>query len=404
MQPVSFLRPSERIILNSTNWPVFLLPGLCNFILALLTRWPGTQLLRLLLFPISVFCCIHVASHYAFGDRGYFVFNAGMVFASLTQFAQALHFTFSATTQLDKLDGENRLKEKISNEKKSLTEALSEATQLMLTVRGIGFRYGRKIPLPEETRPLQKTPFLRKTFFMALRSYIAFDIIEFMLKFTPPLRTPDGGTMYIQSLPFLQRIIFATTIHILSGIFIIHTLQAGYYLASLISVGILNQSPSLWPPLFDHPLSSESLQQFWGQKWHQLLRHTFLVTGGYPCGWLGQKIGLPRVGLLFGTFLASGLFHEIPFYMIRGHFNWITPLFFLSQGFLIYLEHVWTSVTGRKVHGWCGRLCVYFSLFFLAQPLVNSWHMRGSLSGMVLHGKISPSRQLLLPILNGNLL
>lgn len=248
-------------------------------------------------------------------------------------------------------------------------KALSEANQLMLTVRGIGFKYGRNIPLPEETRPLQKWPFLRKTFFMFLRSFITFDIVEFILKLTPPLRTPDGGTMYIQSLPFLQRIILATIIHIFTGIFVIETLQAGYYLATLISVGIFNQPSSLWPPLFHHPWASESLQQLWGRRWHQLLRHTFLVICGFPCGWLGQQVGLGRYGMLFGTFLASGLYHEIPCYLVRGRFNWTTPLYFVSQAFLICLEHVWTSVTGRKVHGWWGRLWVYFSLIVLAQPL-----------------------------------
>lgn len=248
-------------------------------------------------------------------------------------------------------------------------KSVFEANILMSSVRGIGLGYGRSIPLPAETRPLQRGPFLRATFSKFIRSYILFDVIEFTLKFTPPLRTYKGGSIYVEGLPIFHRIILAFFIHVATGCFIVEILQAFYYFATLISIGIFHSSPLLWPPIFDHPWKAESLQEFWGRRWHQLLRRTFLVIGGFPCGWLGNKIGLGRIGTLFGTFLASGLYHELPCYVLGGYFDWRPPLFFLSQAFLICVERGWTIATGKSVRGWLGRLWVYFSLLILAQTL-----------------------------------
>ncbi|GJJ14066.1 hypothetical protein Clacol_008323 [Clathrus columnatus] len=315
----------------------------------------------------------------------------GLGLVSLTMFAKALDFIFSTpTNNIDKQDRNTT----------TFMVALSEANTLMSTVRGIGIEHGKAIPLPPETRSLEKRLFLKATFFMFLRSYILFDLLEFTLKLTPPLRTYKGGSIYVESLPIPQRLILAMFIHISTGCFIIEVMQAAYFFATLMGVGVLNQSPSLWPPIFYHPWQAESLQEFWGKRWHQLLRRTFLILGGYPCEWIGNKIGLGRVFLLFGTFLASGLFHELPCYLLRRSFDWRPPLFFLSQALLICLERAWQAMTGKKIRGWWGRLWVYFSLLILAQILVDSWHSRGLGGGIVIHPRLSPSRHLILPILN----
>ena len=64
-----------------------------------------------------------------------------------------------------------------------------------------------------------------------------------------------------------------------------------------------------WPPIFDNPWASQSLHELWGKRWHQLLRRTFLVCGGYPGYWIAGN-----TGMILGSFFASGMFHQI--YMV----------------------------------------------------------------------------------------
>lgn len=289
--------------------------------------------------------------------------------AALSSLAQVLDLTFS-TKGMNKIDDGPTDRSKVSSNDssgKTFLATLSEANNLVSSVRGIGLEYGRSIPLPPETRPLEKKPFLRATFFMFIRSFVLFDILEFTLRLTPPLYTYAGGSIYIQDLPVVQRVTFAMFIHIVTGLFFAEVLEWWYLGTTLIFVGVFNDSPSRWPPLSDHPWKAESITEFWGRRWHQLYRRTLFVLGGYPGRWLGEKVGLSRVGSLFGTFIASGLFHELPCYVLGGYFDWRPPIFFVSQAFLICLERRWNVVTGKKVCGWWGRLWVYFVLLTLGQ-------------------------------------
>ena len=169
--------------------------------------------------------------------------------------------------------------------------------------------------------------------------------------------------MYIPSLPPLYRYLVATAIHIGIGTAFIHGFCMVYYLLTLICVGILGHSPTSWPPMFDNPWISQSLHEFWAKRWHQILRRTFLVYGGYPCQFL-----IGRTGLLFGAFIASGLFHECAMYtMGRGWDNRVI-FFFACQGFGILFEKLLKKITGKKVDGWLGTAWVYFCIMILGQP------------------------------------
>jgi hypothetical protein len=154
------------------------------------------------------------------------------------------------------------------------------------------------------------------------------------------------------------------------------------------------------------------MHKFWSKEWHQLLRQTFLVFGGYPGKWLAGDIGL-----LLGTFLASGLFHECAMYSMGRGFDHSATLFFAAQGPVLVLERLWKKVIGRTVQGTAGRLWVYFIMFIAAQPMsmlhfcdfsvimlinsfaVSAWHRRGLGGGMVIPPIISPARWIILPLL-----
>lgn len=83
------------------------------------------------------------------------------------------------------------------------------------------------------------------------------------------------------------------------------------------------------PQLFDHIFSSKSLTDFWGKHWHQALRRTLNIFGGYPAFWLGSWISkeAAKIFALFGVFTASGLFHEVSAHVMGKGLDKIPVLF-----------------------------------------------------------------------------
>lgn len=139
-----------------------------------------------------------------------------------------------------------------------------------------------------------------------------------------------------------------------------------YQLVTLLCVLVLHHDPRSWPPLFDAPWAAVSLHEFWAKRWHQLLRQTFLVMGGYPLAFLFSLISPPRLkktskmaGFVLGTFTASGLYHYWAMYAMGRGSDIQCLLFFVAQAFGIGLERAWRGITGRRVGGWAGRVWVW---------------------------------------------
>lgn len=144
-----------------------------------------------------------------------------------------------------------------------------------------------------------------------------------------------------------------------------------YQLVTLIAIVLLRHNPTSWPPLFDDPWLSVSLHEFWSKRWHQLLRQTFLVMGGYPLAFIfSLPFGGPRsrtsmastarmAGFILGTFTASGLFHYWAMYAMGRGTDLHCLLFFVMQAVGVGLERLWKNVTGRRVGGWAGRIWVW---------------------------------------------
>ncbi|KAL0961365.1 hypothetical protein HGRIS_006321 [Hohenbuehelia grisea] len=165
-------------------------------------------------------------------------------------------------------------------------------------------------------------------------------------------------------------------------------------LITFIAVLVFNTPASAWPPVMDNPWVANSLHELWSLRWHQLLRRTFYVFGGIPGFYLAGPFGM-----LFGTFLASGLFHETSIYAMGKGLDPHPVLFFAIQAPLMVGERMWRQVTGRRVGGALGRAWVYFVIFVVAQPMVDSWHRRGLGGGMVIPPFLSPARLVVLPLL-----
>lgn len=223
--------------------------------------------------------------------------------------------------------------------------------------------------MPREDRPLERGPFLKATWWIFFKYFLLLDLLDSCFKLIPEIGSPFGGSIFFP-LPPVQRYAVSTTIHIMTGTTLLAGFEMMYALMTLVGVGLLHQSPLLWPPFLDHPFSSDSLTIFWAKRWHQLLRRTFIIFGGYPGYWIGSWIskGTAKVAMLFGVFAASGLYHELTTYTMGRGFNKNITLFFVWQAFATLSERVWYRVTGKKVQGWIGLIWVYFCIMVVGQP------------------------------------
>ena len=244
---------------------------------------------------------------------------------------------------------------------------LYDAIELAHTMRGLDWKFSQGIYIPKSNRPLERTAFLYATLISFARNFIILDFFDTLLKLFPGVGTPGGGTMFYPTLAPFARYTVSTAIHMITGTMIISGLNLVYDLITLFAVACLDSSPRSWPPIMDDPWHSDSMHAFWAKDWHQLLRQTFLVFG-YPSKWLAGDYGM-----VFGAFLASGLFHACAMYSPHHGFDYSTITFFASQGLLLMFERVWRRFTRRRVGGWIGRLWVYFVLFVAAQPMGNSF-------------------------------
>ena len=207
----------------------------------------------------------------------------------------------------------------------------------------------------------------------AIIAFLTVDILDSFLKLTPPLRTPGGNSIFVQSLPWPQRYLLSTAIHVATGTAIVAGFNMVYTLITLFAVTVLGHSPTAWPPVFNNPWDGHCLAEFWGKRWHQALRRTFMIFGGFPGQWLGQVLGFGKpLGMLFGTFIGSGLYHEFSAYTLGKGFDWRVPAFFLSHAFFVLGERIWRSVTGYRVRGPLGRVWVYFTIMVLGQGM-SEW-------------------------------
>lgn len=240
---------------------------------------------------------------------------------------------------------------------------LEDAVEVLSAIRGIGWDFGDNVYVPKQTRPLERTPFLLSTFRDFLMSFLMLDFLEACLKLVPGVGSPLGGTMFLPSLPPLQRYLLSTCVHVATGTAFIAGFSMVYDLVLLFSVGLLGHSPSSWPPVMENPWLATSIHEFWSKRWHQLLRHTFLVYGGYP-----GYFFLGRTGLLLGTFLALGLYHECAMYTMGRGWDIRPIIFFELQAIAVMLEKVWRRMAGKRVGGWPGIVWVYFCIMVLGQP------------------------------------
>jgi hypothetical protein len=243
---------------------------------------------------------------------------------------------------------------------------LSDACGLLFSMRGLGWDFGQEVHVPSASRydHTSRRAFLSSTALEFLQHYLILDLLDSALKLFPGVGSPTGGSIFFTDLPLFSRYMLSTFLHTLAGSALIQGFGMVYSFVALLGV-LLNLTPPVsWPALFEDPWRSSSLHTFWARDWHQLLRRTFLILGGLPAQWVFGDLGM-----LMGTFAASGGFHELTMYTMGRGLDWRTPAFFSSMGPLLIAERIWKRVTGRRVEGWLGRLWVYAVIFIWGQPM-----------------------------------
>lgn len=114
-------------------------------------------------------------------------------------------------------------------------------------------------------------------------------------------------------------------------------------------------------PLMNWPILSQSVSEFWGQRWNRAFRD---LTHRFVFRPLVARLGLTAGSLL--AFLFSGLIHELAITVPAGAGHGGPTLYFFIQGIGLLAER---SIAGKHFglgSGWRGRL---FALAVVALPV-----------------------------------
>lgn len=228
-----------------------------------------------------------------------------------------------------------------------------DALDLASAFRGHGWEWSRKLYIPRETRPANRIAFTLHTILsVAVHALICGVIHRAVLTLLPEGAggIPGRSTLFDQTLPFLLRYLRSSVITVLLAFATYALLQLAYGQYTVLAILFLGQDPAQWPPAFDAPWRATSLSDFWGRRWHQFMRHMFLLTGGYP---LSMVLG--RTGIIIGAFLSSALWHHLNLLTLdSGADFWWMLVGFGMMGPGVLAEEAFHRLTGRRVGGVVG--------------------------------------------------
>lgn len=278
-------------------------------------------------------------------------------------------------------------------------QLMSDAFDLICNLRGIGWSWSHGLRIPQETRDLASTPsFLFTTLVWFLRDIIASDFCHYIVQSFSPntFGSPKGGTIFDLSLPPLSRYVYSTLITFFSGLTVYLSIDGVYHFATLIGIIVFQQSPTQWPPISEQPWRATSLNQFWARRWHQSFRSVFIGIGGKPLTYIAG-----RAGGVVGAFLVSGLLHDIGCWgMGRGtDFKSISG-FFIMNAIGVIFEHLYKSITGKRVEGFTGWIWTFAWIVGWGSMLIDAWMSRGLAGSVFYPSSWRPSFLVLGPFLN----
>ncbi|KAI9567223.1 hypothetical protein HD554DRAFT_2193151 [Boletus coccyginus] len=333
--------PSTKFPIDNAIFVSYVLPPLvCYFVVALLAVTPQTRTLRVAVWPLVALLSLRAALSVdmSLDKPGQKFLNLFM----LTIATRTLGWTLPKEPLLRHLRPAN-----------SAPSTILDALDLGSNVRGHGWDWSGGLYVPRQTRPANRAAFVFSTFLSAIVNTLICGALHRAILMLAPVGggpIPEGSTIFDETLPFLVQYLRAAIISALAGFAICAVVQMNYDLGTMVAVLVLGQDPAQWPPILDAPWRATSLGDFWGRRWHQMLRQTFLLLGGYPLSFL-----LGRAGIVIGAFLASGVVHHIMMVALGNPTeSWRMLVGFGMMAPGILLERAFQQLTGRRVGGVVG--------------------------------------------------
>ncbi|KAF8551998.1 hypothetical protein OG21DRAFT_1416889 [Imleria badia] len=370
---VVFLRnalgvPSTKIPIDGTTLVSYVLPpSVCYLVVALLAVTPQTRTVRVALWPLVALLALRAALSVDMSlgrtERKYL--NIDLVFFMLTVAARTLYWTFAKEPLV-------RYLRPATSSPSTIMDALDLASNL----RGHGWEWsGYRSYIPRDTRPANRMAFVFFAFISAVvHALICGALHRAVLTLVPVGATiPEGSTIFDETLPFPVQYLRASIITTLTALAIYAVLQMSYDLSIIPAILVLGQDPAQWPPAFDAPWRATSLSDFWGRRWHQVLRHIFLILGGYPL-----SLVLGRAGIVIGAFLASAVVHHIGQLTLNSQveFWWMLVGFgMMAPGILA--ERAFRQLTGKRVGGVVGWIWTMTWLLLWGNVIVEGFARAG---------------------------
>ena len=228
----------------------------------------------------------------------------------------------------------------------SASTVFLDAFELLCNIRGVGWSWSSN-SFPGESMPSSIAVLFAKT----LLKLTVFDASQYIIQYVfPSVNSPKGGSIFDPSLPFVPRTALAAFSGICGGVWSYTFVDTVYHVSALVGRTVFRQPASVWPRAFNRPWMSTSIQEFWGFRWHQFMRHHFIMFGARPGGTL---FGKP--GAVMGAFALSAILHHIGLWGSGNGTEFITAGgFFLLMGIGVIIEGGFRSVTGLRVQGWLG--------------------------------------------------
>ncbi|KZT60297.1 hypothetical protein CALCODRAFT_492624 [Calocera cornea HHB12733] len=435
------LPPAARIPLTPLTLPILLSISPPVLLLAYLARRPNTQLLRLGILLLAGGWCLFVLTgcrwmsvemgpwNFALGLYGLIVFAKTVEYATYNDFKR-LDEPERGKTSTPTTGTNGSTKHSANGHAKAHNRTaingngdpsprpapptpldtfrarLLDAVDLVSSLRGIGWAYGTgtfipPFPFAHLSGPSLRRRWLLHAFLQFTLTFLLFDSFEVLLKQHPNFRAPGPASMFLPSLPLLPRFFLVICTSLVTGIAVVLGFQSGYYFFAFLCVLLLGHDPRAWPPIQMDPWYATSLHDFWARRWHQLLRRSFLVMGGYPMQYpatllFGKTAG--DVAAVLGVFLASGMLHMLAQYPIGMPLSWGSLQYFLLQGVGVGLERVFRLVTGRRMSGVTGWLWTSGFVVVGGVLACEDWHLHGLGAGIVIPPALSPVRAVIIPL------
>ena len=260
----------------------------------------------------------------------------------------------------------------------------------MCNTRGIGWNWPRGLIIP---KPAFETD-SRFAFVLLSAAQLSLHALGFdacrqtIRMFSPEtFGSLNGGSLFNHTLPPLLELWRSVFVSFLAVWMMYFSMQCNYQFMAIVCIVFFQQFPSQWPPLFDSPWLSTSLSEFWGRRWHQMIRDAVLNLGSQPFHSL-----FGRLGGVLGAFFVSGIVHDIELRAFGRGGNSVAIIgFWVMNGVGMVLERIWTKTTGRRVGGVWGWTWMFGWLALWGIWMVDEWAKAGRFGVWSLPGELEPS-------------